>query len=438
MHPNRLQVGIDFSQKRADFCLLFPDGQPLLSHQAFTNSHPGYQKARQMLLDTLRQYAFDGLDVSGEATSYYWLPFFWHLAHDAELTARDLSLYLLNPRQVHWFKKSLPPDDKTDNTDPFYIAERTRTRRPSTPWQPQDDWLPLRFYTRLRFHLVQNLTREKNYYLIHLFLLHSTYQGIRPFSNPFGVTSQHVLGDLTQSDGPTLAELAKLPLEELAEQLEEWSSGTLEDPLETARKLQQVAIESFPLDEPLLTPVLRILDHTQEHITFLQQQIAQVEQWIEAEVQAHHPQALFLDTVPGVGLVLAAGIVAEIGDLQRFFQTPKWDRKRKRYHSRTLREVEDAVAKLAGLWWPKVASGDFVAEDRHLAKTCNRYLRYYLIQAANGMHRHIPAYARFFNRKFREVNRHKYKRALVLTARKSIGLFVGLLHRKEAYRSEEG
>ena len=42
MSLNRLQVGIDFSQKRADFCLLFPDGQPLVAHQAFPNSLPGY------------------------------------------------------------------------------------------------------------------------------------------------------------------------------------------------------------------------------------------------------------------------------------------------------------------------------------------------------------------------------------------------------------
>ena len=73
----------------------------------------------------------------------------------------------------------------------------------------------------------------------------------------------------------------------------------------------------------------------------------------------------------------------------------------------------------------------------HLAKTGNRYLRYYFVQAAYGMHRHIPAYARFYNLKFREATRHKHKRALVLSARKSVGLFVGLLHRKEAYRSQE-
>ncbi len=31
---------------------------------------------------------------------------------------------MLNPRWVHWFKRSLSPDDKTDAKDPFYIAER--------------------------------------------------------------------------------------------------------------------------------------------------------------------------------------------------------------------------------------------------------------------------------------------------------------------------
>jgi hypothetical protein len=98
MNPNRLQVGIDFSLKRADVCLLFADGQPLLSHPAFANTRMGYQKARQMLLDSLHAYGFDGLDVSREATSYYWFPFFWQLAHDAELGACALSLFLLNPR----------------------------------------------------------------------------------------------------------------------------------------------------------------------------------------------------------------------------------------------------------------------------------------------------------------------------------------------------
>ena len=50
---NRLQVGIDFSQKRADVCLMFPNGQPLERHQAFGNSCSGYSLAKQLLLDAL-------------------------------------------------------------------------------------------------------------------------------------------------------------------------------------------------------------------------------------------------------------------------------------------------------------------------------------------------------------------------------------------------
>jgi transposase len=307
-------------------------------------------------------------------------------------------LFLLNPRQVYWFKKSLPPDDKADDTDPFYIAERTRTRRPKAAWDPQDDWLPLRFYTRLRFHLAQTLTREKNYYLVHLFLLHNTYAPHRPFSNLFGATSQKVL-----NGEKSLAELVQAPIEELAEQLDTWSAGKLEDPLETAQLLQQVAKDSFPLEEPLLTPIQHILEATSEHIRLIEAQMAQVEGWIAAEAQARHPEVAFLATTPGVGLVLAAGIAAEIGDLARFFRTPKWDKQHKRYRRKTQREVEDAVAKLAGLWWPRADSGEFVAEDRHLAKTGNRYLRYYFIQAANGMRRHIPTYSQFYGLKFREV-----------------------------------
>lgn len=429
---NCLHVGIDFSQKGADFCLLFPDGQALDMHQHFANSQSGYEQARAYLLNAMQAHGFDGLNISGEATSYYWLPFFWQIARDTQLAGFDPNLYLLNPRWVHWFKRSFSPDDKTDAKDPFYIAERTRTRPPKATWSTQDDWLPLRFYTRLRFHLVQTLTREKNYALIHLFLQHSAYAAQEPFSNWLGATSRQVLtGELDLDD------LAKLSLDELAEQLDQWSKHTLPDPQENARRLKRVATESFSLSEPVAVPAQRILLISLEHISSLETQIQQVEEWIEAEVSAHHPEVPNLATVPGLGLILAASIAAEIGGIERFFSGQKWDKHHKRWRPKNLRDVEDAVAKMAGLWWPRSDSGDFQSEDRKMAKTGNRYLRYALIQAANGMRRHIPAYSQFYSNKFRQATKHKHKRALVLTARKSVGLFVGLLHRNEAFRSME-
>ena len=432
MSPNRLQVGIDFSQKRADFCLLFPDGQPLELHRSFANSLSGYSQAQTFLLEALHTYPFDGVDVTGEATSYYWLPFFWQFARDGEFACQDLRLFLLNPRWVHWFKRCFARDDKSDRKDSFYIAERTRTRPPTYTWGPQQDWLPLRFYTRLRFHLSQMLVREKNFFLAYLFLRCSAYRIVRPFTNIFGLTSGQVL-----TEPPRLEELASWSAEELADLLYEWSGHHLDDPLGHAQKLQKALAESFPLEANLTQPLQRLLDLCMQNIRFFEAQIEQVEQWIAAEVQACHPQILQLATPRGVGLVYAAGIAAEIGDLARFFQGQKWDRKHKRFRPKNLRDVEDALAKSAGLWWPRSSSGDFTAEDSRMAKTGNRYLRFYLIQAANGMRLHIPEYRRFYDRKYREVPKHQHKRALVLTARKSVGLFVGLLHRNEAFRSKE-
>lgn len=428
---HRLQVGVDFSSKRADFCLLFPDGRPLKPHISFANSYSGYFVAKRLLLDALDSYSFEGVDLSGEATGYLWLPFFLQLSADPDLAPYDLNLFLLNPRWVKWFKKCFAQDDKCDEKDPFYIAERTRTRRPNVAWSPPD-CLPLRFYTRLRFHLVQNLAREKCYFSAFLFLKASSYRCLKPFSDVFGATSRVVL-----TQHPTLDELAELPIEDLAAHLHELSGHHLPDPLDNARKLKLVAQESFPLDETLVLPVQRILDLTLEHIRFLEAQVEQVNDWITAELEAY-PVIAQLATIPGVGPVFSSGIGAEIGDVQRFLQGSKWDRKRKRYRPRNLRDAEDAVAKIAGLWWPRSNSGDFEAEDRRMAKTGNRYLRYYFVQAANLMRKHIPDYTAYYARKYKEATKHHHKRALVMTARKSVGLVVGLLHRNEPYRSKEG
>jgi hypothetical protein len=427
---NRLQVGIDFSQKQVDFCLLFPDGHPLESHVSFNNSCSGYDLAKQLLLEALDAYAFDGLDISGEATGYLWLPFFLQLAADPDLAPRHLDLFLLNPRWVKWFKKCFAEDHKCDEKDAFYIAERTRTLQPGVAWTPPAS-LALRFYTRFRFHIVQNLAREKCYFSAFLFLKASAYRRVEPFSNVFGVTSGLVL---TQQ--PSLDDLAALPVQDLATQLYDLSGHHLSDPLENARKLQRVASESFALDDALALPVHRILELTLAHIRFLESQLQQVDQWIASELVAY-PEMVQLATIPGVGPVFSSGIGAEIGDVQRFLQAPKWDKCRKRYRPRHLRDAEDAVAKIAGLWWPRASSGDFEAQDRRLAKSGNRYLRYYLIQAANLMRQRIPEYQAYYARKYRESSKHHHKRALVMTARKSVGLFVGLLHRNEPYRSEE-
>lgn len=132
---------------------------------------------------------------------------------------------------------------------------------------------------------------------------------------------------------------------------------------------------------------------------------------------------------PGLGPILVAGCLSEIQDTQQFITGSKFDRKLKRTRPRTYRDGQAAVAKLAGLWWPQNDSGRFQAQERHLARERNPYLRYWLVQAAHTLHRFDPDYRAYYWRKFDEVPKHQPKRALVLTVRKAVRLVFALLHK---------
>lgn len=428
----RLQVGIDFGKNKVDLALLTPSGEVLEMHRAFANSVSGYDQARAMLLEVLQEQAYVGVDIAGEATSYYWLPYFVQLSQDPHLAPFHPRLLLLNAGWVRWFKKSLPSDHKSDYRDPYYIGERLRSLPRKTWWNFDDHWLALRFLTRLRFHLTHSLVREKNHYQLFLFLAYSAYTQAKPFSNPFGQLSQFLLN---QPD--LLEDLGELPEPDLAARLDELSNYSLPDPKQAAARLKQVLQESFPLPETLDPPLRAALSSLSHLIAELQQQIQLLDAQIHTLTQQDYPEVAWLQSVPGVGPVYASGIAAEIAGIQRFLAPLKWDKHLKSYRKRTQREVEDAVAKFAGLWWPQHASGQFEAQERPLSKRGNAYLRYYLIQAADHMRLSIPSYARFYERKYAQVTKHQHKRAAVLTGRKAVGLFVGLLHHQENYRPEE-
>lgn len=441
MNNSRLQVGLDISQKRLDVCAMSQDGQIILNHQSFANNLKGYGNLCDCLLAQLKAGGFSGLDIAGESTGYYWLPLFLHLAADETWQAYDLALYLLNSRQVYWFKKGYAPDDKTDAKDSFYVCEKLRTQRHKHhPWSADAlggseeafSWLQLRFYSRLRFHIGQALTREKNYFWSHMFLQCSDYRTGKPFGDGLGATGRQLVR--AYADWQQLLTIAP---KELTDQLAAWSHERLADPAENMQQLRQVVARSYPLPAELTTAVHSLLTTTLDHIALLEKQATQVEKWLAQTVVAYHPQVNHLVDIKGLGIVLSAGIAAEIGDLQRFFAGQKWDKQHKRWRAKNLRDVEDAVAKHAGLWWPRKSSGDFEGDERRLSKKGNRFLRYYLVEAADKLRQYQPEYQAYYARKYRETKKHQHKRALVLTARKSVGLFVGLLHRNEPYRPQE-
>ncbi|EGL81462.1 transposase IS116/IS110/IS902 family protein [Caldalkalibacillus thermarum TA2.A1] len=125
-----------------------------------------------------------------------------------------------------------------------------------------------------------------------------------------------------------------------------------------------------------------------------------------------------LTSVKGIGPVFAAGIIAEIAGIKRF-------------------KNHDALAKYAGLVWNQHQSGEFEAQETARAQTGNKYLRYYLVQAADKVRHHDVEYKSFYQKKFDEVPKHQHKRALVLTARKLVRLVYALLSTNKLYTPPE-
>ena len=93
------------------------------------------------------------------------------------------------------------------------------------------------------------------------------------------------------------------------------------------------------------------------------------------------------------------------------------------------------LAKYAGLYWKRNQSGEFDSQDKKSSKKSNKYLRYYLIEAAASCVRQgFPFIKDFYNIKYNEVTKHQHKRALVLSARKLERLIFGLLRKNQYYK----
>ena len=131
-------------------------------------------------------------------------------------------------------------------------------------------------------------------------------------------------------------------------------NNRLKDPKEIVNGLKKAANRAYRLHPTLDDSVGLSLTMTLENIRFLEKQL---DKEIENHLKAF---SHILTTISGIGPVIAAGVVAEIGDISRF-------------------KNEAALAKYAGLVWNKYQSGNFCGEETCLAKCGNQYLRYYLI-----------------------------------------------------------
>lgn len=425
-------LAIDFSLDELDVGLRNGQREVLWPHRSYDNNVSGCQALRADLRHYLAEAGQSRLTVVGEATGAYWWHAYQQLSQDPELAGYEPTLLLLNAKHVKHFRKALPERDKSDIDDPELIDRYYRANPQQHPYQSQPRYHCLRALTRAYSRLIHTLAAQKAACAATIYLLASEYQRTCPFGSLFGVTAQKVLDSY-----PDITILADVSLDSLVAQLQHFASNKLADPHDKAVKVQAAAANSYPLPAELRQTLQTIRQLSLDHIRFLQRQQKTYQQLIEQEL-ARLPEAQPALAEHGLGPVLVAGCLAEIGDTRRFTTGTKFDRKHKAHRPRRYRDGQAAVAKMAGLWWPKQQSGRWQGEDRHLAQERNPYLRFWLIQAAYTLQRHRSDYASFYWHKYNTTNRNPHQRALILTARKATRLIFALLHKGQAACLKEG
>ena len=407
---NPLYVGIDVSSKSNVVYFMLPDGNKL-SNFSVANSHDGSTQLVKRILSAMNALSLDTVVIGLEATSVYGDNLVYFLREDAILATFDRKIHVLNPKQVKKFKDSYNDLPKNDYVDSFVIADCLRFGRINKEVYLEDyRYKALQNLTRARYFAVCNLTKEKQRFTNVLFKKYSTMTQEKVFSDTFSTTALAVYDEFESAEA-----LAYMDLQELTDFIIEKGKNRFPDPDAVAKAIQKAARSSYRLPKTVNVSVNQVLSISITSMKTLESQIKEFDKAIAAQMEL---LSNVLISIPGIGPVYSAGIMAEIGDINRF-------------------KNQAALAKYAGLAWTQHQSGDFEAEQTRLIRSGNRFLKYYLCEAAFSLVRCDKEYNRFYHLKYKEVNRCQHKRALALTARKFVRLVFTLLKDNRLYRPAE-
>lgn len=418
MNTDKLQstlfVGIDVSSKSNYAYAMDFFGRKLLSF-AFSNNQPGADLLIDNVFNCLINNNLKFVVFAMESTSFYSFHLCCAIASAPKLLGFAPLTYCLNPKVISAYRESFVCLDKTDPLDSMVISDFARTGKITSSPFSSSVFIALQRLTRQRLHLVESLNREKNYILSNIFLKFSEFAVLdkseQPFSDKFGATAVAVIQDFFSPE-----EIASTPLEDLISYISEKGKNRFSDPEKVANLLKKAARDSYRLDKAAYEPINTTIATSFAVIQTLEKQLKELDKAIEKTVKGlHSNEYQCLLSIPGIGPIYAAGIISEIGFIDRFSD-------------------ESKLAKFAGLTWRKKQSGRFTAENTRLTKSGNKYLRYYLIEAVGSMVAHgNQEYSNYYHKKYNEVTKRQHKRALALTARKFVRLVFDMLHKNHLY-----
>jgi len=351
-------IGVDIGKQKHCAIAVDERGKELSHAFSFENDESGFCS----FLAFLSKFSSsDDICVAMEATGHYWLNLYSFLLH------KNIEPHVFNPIQTDAVRRMSIRKTKTDTVDCKYIADVVRIGNYSDVRIQSSELQELRQLCRFRYGLTDELSRLKNQITGVLDRIFPEYASL--FSDVFGVASMALLKKY-----PTPGDIRKVPTSRLSDLLRKHSRGALGEA--KAKEIKEACLHSVGITSasPAFVFQLQLL---LSHIDFLHLQVKETETKIE---ELYNRSGCFLHTIQGIGVISAAVILSEIGDIRNFDSLRK-------------------ITAFAGIDPSVSQSGNFESSRNKMSKRGSPYLRRAIWNCAVVAARQNPKLHEFFEKK---------------------------------------
>ena len=357
-------IGIDIGKNHHEASIVSPEGKQIGHSLRFATTHKG--------ADSLMSFIFKNIGNSScifgmEATGHYWYPIY------SFLKARGYTIYVINPIQSDSLRKMYIRQTKNDSIDSFLIAEVIRFGQFGATSMADENILAMRQLCRYRDSVISSRTEIKLRISTIMEQIFPEYE--KQFSSLWLSTSLGILEKYLTPEN-----IQNAPIDELFEIIKDKSHNKLT--MKKAVSIKEAAADTFGIkiaQDVFSFQLKQLIDR----MNFLDKQIEALDCQI---LEYYEKFDCYLHTIPGIGMIGAATILAEIGDINRF-------------------KSSSALVAFAGIDPTVRQSGEFSSTHNHMSKRGSPYLRHAIFLAATTCSFHNSPLNAYYKKK-RDQGKH--------------------------------
>ena len=387
-------VGIDIGKNHHEASIVSPEGKQIGRSLRFATTHKG--------ADSLMSFIFKNIGNSPcvfgmEATGHYWYPIY------SFLKAKGYTIYVINPIQSDSLRKMYIRQTKNDSIDSFLIAEVIRFGQFGTTSMADENILAMRQLCRYRDSVISSRTEIKLRIGTIMEQIFPEYE--KQFSSLWVSTSMGILEKYLTPEN-----IENAPIDELFEIIKDKSHNRLTRA--KAISIKEAAADTFGIkiaQDAFSFQLKQLIDR----MNFLDKQIEALDCQI---LEYYEKFDCYLHTIPGIGMIAAATILAEIGDINRF-------------------KSSSALVAFADIDPTVRQSGEFSSTHNHMSKRGSPYLRHAIFLAATTCSFHNSPLNAYYKKK-RDQGKH-HLTATGAVARKLTTVIYAVLRDSKPYEPKK-